>query len=193
MLDCASNIAANDWLLTEPAGIHLPLPESIDTDLMIWNNSTPASFIEFNSIDSLFLDNSILPFVPDSQLLPCARAMQVSPTFSFDQDICPFGPASTFSPMPFTEQAYFPSNPVAVEKRSRQILASRKWRAAKSAQVMRLDNRIQHLQEDKLMEKHAAVLESVAATFGPREAELEQRIAMLEGQLDEIRSSIMES
>ncbi|KAJ3058774.1 hypothetical protein HDU98_005158, partial [Podochytrium sp. JEL0797] len=38
------------------------------------------------------------------------------------------------------------------------------------------------------LETQAAVLESVAVTFGSREAELEKRIAMLEGWLDEIRS-----
>ncbi|KAJ3062014.1 hypothetical protein HDU98_002072, partial [Podochytrium sp. JEL0797] len=96
------------------------------------------------------------------------------------------------SPVSFPEPFHFPAEPVmASQKRSKQAIAARKWRAAKSAQVTQLDNRIQQLQDDKMaLEKREAVLESAAATFGPREAELKQRIALLEGQLKEVQMSL---
>ncbi|KAJ3062970.1 hypothetical protein HDU98_001206 [Podochytrium sp. JEL0797] len=94
-----------------------------------------------------------------------------------------------FSPTSSTEPFHFPAEPVmASQKRSKQAIAARKWRAAKSAQVAQLDNRIQQLQDNKTsLEKCEAVLESAAATFGPRELELKQRIALLEGQLREVQ------
>ncbi|KAJ3070255.1 hypothetical protein HDU98_006719 [Podochytrium sp. JEL0797] len=140
MIERTCNTAVHDWLLNEPTDTPISLPESIDMDLMFWNNPTPASVTEFDSIDCLFLNNSILPLLSNASL------------------------------------------------------ASRKWRAAKSTQVTQLDNLIQQLQDEKMaLEKYAAVLESVAATFGPRELELKQRIAVLEGRLGEICSSMVES
>ncbi|KAJ3070256.1 hypothetical protein HDU98_006720 [Podochytrium sp. JEL0797] len=172
MLECTSNTTPYDWLLKPTPGVSIPIPKSIDIDLIFWDLLTPPMSYESTATSSI-LDNRIFPFLPVSQVLP------------------PVHPAQ-FSPTSLTDPFYFPSKSVSpIKKQSRQVLAARKWRAVKSAEVTHLDNRIQRLQDNKMaLEKREAVLESVAATFGPRELELRQRIAMLEAQLQEIQPSL---